>query len=439
MISALLFINEKGQLLLSRKYRTDVPKHAIENFRTRVILAKKFDKPIISIGDTSYLYFREGDVFVVAVTASNVNAAMVFQFLYNVVDMFKAYFQNKFDDECIRSNFVLVYELLDEIMDNGLPQITSIVSLKSLITNGEAKEQKQKSNEVKRVTDDVTGRVDWRSAGIVHEKNEVFIDVMEAVNLLMSNTKQVLRSDVSGKIVVRTFLSGMPECKIGLNDQMMLQNENKSDKSTRKKGNGVAIDDMQFHRCVQLHEFDSSRTISFVPPDGQFILMNYRCTKNVSLPLSIIPTVMETNTTVTYSITVRGTFGNAKCNATNVVLCIPTPENTARCTIQSPSPSLFAGSRNEKAKYNASKNAIFWQIKSLPAEGEHVFKAEVKRLNTIHSKPWSRPPITAQFQVALFQSSGLYVRFLRIYEASNYDTVKWVRYMTKAGQYQIRI
>ena len=39
----------------------------------------------------------------------------------------------------------------------------------------------------------------------------------------------------------------------------------------------------------------------------------------------------------------------------------------------------------------------------------------------------------------LFAASGLHVRFLKVFEKSNYQTIKWVRYITKAGQYQHRI
>ena len=54
-------------------------------------------------------------------------------------------------------------------------------------------------------------------------------------------------------------------------------------------------------------------------------------------------------------------------------------------------------------------------------------------------KPWVRPPISLDFQVLMFSSSGLVVRYLRIFEKSNYNTIKWVRYMSKAGSYQFRI
>ena len=42
-------------------------------------------------------------------------------------------------------------------------------------------------------------------------------------------------------------------------------------------------------------------------------------------------------------------------------------------------------------------------------------------------------------QVPMFAASGLHVRFLKVFEKTNYQTIKWVRYITKAGQYQHRI
>lgn len=40
----------------------------------------------------------------------------------------------------------------------------------------------------------------------------------------------------------------------------------------------------------------------------------------------------------------------------------------------------------------------------------------------------------------MFTASGLVVRFLKVFEPSGYNSVKWVRYLTKAsGSYQIRV
>lgn len=77
----------------------------------------------------------------VAVTKSNANAALVFEFLYRFVGLGKAYF-GKFDEEAVKNNFVLVYELLDEILDFGYPQNTETDTLKMYITTEGVKSER---------------------------------------------------------------------------------------------------------------------------------------------------------------------------------------------------------------------------------------------------------------------------------------------------------
>lgn len=43
---------------------------------------------------------------------------------------------------------------------------------------------------------------------------------------------------------------------------------------------------MKFHQCVRLSRFENDRTISFIPPDGEFELMSYRLNTHVSVPSS---------------------------------------------------------------------------------------------------------------------------------------------------------
>lgn len=84
------------------------------------------------------------------------------------------------------------------------------------------------------------------------------------LSLLLGTT---LRADVDGHIQMRAYLSGTPECKFGLNDKLVI------DKSDRGGSDAVELDDCRFHQCVRLHDFNSTRTISFIPPDGDFELM----------------------------------------------------------------------------------------------------------------------------------------------------------------------
>lgn len=80
-----------------------------------------------------------------------------------------------------------------------------------------------------------------------------------------------MRSQVIGSIKLKTFLSGMPHVSLGLNDKVLydIQGKNSNNKA-------VEMDDLKFHKCVDLNKFESDRSIEFVPPDGEIELMSYR-------------------------------------------------------------------------------------------------------------------------------------------------------------------
>ena len=69
-----------------------------------------------------------------------------------------------------------------------------------------------------------------------------------------------------------------------------------------------------------------------------------------------------------------------------------------------------------------------------------TFSGNAQLTSTTTRQVWARPPIDVDFQVLMFTASGLIVRFLKVFEKSNYQSVKWVRYLTKAsGSYQVRV
>lgn len=70
-----------------------------------------------------YLYIRHNNLYLLALTKRNTNAAEILLFLHKVVEVFTEYFK-ELEEESIRDNFVIIYELLDEMMDFGYPQTT---------------------------------------------------------------------------------------------------------------------------------------------------------------------------------------------------------------------------------------------------------------------------------------------------------------------------
>jgi hypothetical protein len=105
------------------------------------------------------MYIQHQNLYVEATSKKNANATLVFVFLHRLVEVrvvptyvtlsfrhrapdrphvsppppslqvFTQYFQ-RLEEESIRDNFVIIYELLDELMDFGYPQFTETQILK---------------------------------------------------------------------------------------------------------------------------------------------------------------------------------------------------------------------------------------------------------------------------------------------------------------------
>lgn len=416
-------------------------------FKTQILTSKLVDKcPVKTVAGLSFIFIRHEDLYLLAISRQNSNVTLVYEFMYKFLSLLAAYLTGgeELSEEAIREHLPLVYELLDEALDFGYPQNLEIEALKTILTHvpgGDENKliQKMESQEITEILKHMTGDLPWRRRGIIHSKNQVFLDVIENVNMLMNEKGSVLSCDVNGQIVMNCMLSGMPECRIGLNDKPMMlprqTNSNSSNNTCSAQKKAIQINDFSFHHCVQLSEFQAHRTISFIPPDGEFELMRYRVSQSdgVIPPFRLLPPVVnETNKSskLEIQITLKSMFPS-RMFGKNVKVKIPCPSNTAKCQISVP---------HGHASYKAEHSCIAWTIKRFPGYKEMTLNAEVDLIaQTSESKKWSRPPIQLQFQVPMFTSSGMHIRFLKVMEKSNYETTKWVKYLTQTGDYECRI
>ena len=59
--------------------------------------------------------------------------------------------------------------------------------------------------------------------------------------MLFNNTGAILHSEITGKVMMKALLSGMPECKFGLNDKLIMEKEGgAAAAATNNKGHGVS-------------------------------------------------------------------------------------------------------------------------------------------------------------------------------------------------------
>lgn len=454
-----MFITDlSGKAIISRNYRGDIPlTTSIERFQKYLAeVNEESKKPVFHIdangdlvldedvgttgpGGNSYVYCQHNNLYLCAVTCRNSNIALITAYLFQLAAVFKDYF-GILEEESIRDNFVIIYELLDETMDHGMPQFLDSTVLRSFITQ---KGNRMSADASSKPPVALTNAVSWRAEGIKHKKNEIFLDVVEKLNLLVAANGSVLHSEIQGAVKMKSFLSGMPELKLGLNDKLMFEATGKSNQA--KAGKSVELEDIKFHQCVRLARFENDRTISFIPPDGEFDLMTYRLNTQVK-PLIWVEAVVEPHkgSRIEYMIKTRSQF-KSKSVANNVEIIIPVPPD-----VDSPSFKSSVGN----VTYLPDKDSIVWKIKQYHGGREYLMRAHFGlpsvsardsgdtdkkgKGGTGGENSW-KAPIAVTFEIPYFTVSGIQVRYLKIIEKSGYQALPWVRYITANGDYQLRM
>lgn len=445
MASAVFFLDKKGKALLSRNYRGDVPMSAVETFP--VLLMEAEDEtsvvpPCFTKDGINYIYLAHNDLYVLALSRNNTNVMEILLFLSRLVEVLTGYLK-ELVEESIRDNFVVVYELLDEVMDYGFPQTTETRILKEYIT--------QKSRIAQLVTAAtgagakrqprppvaITNAVSWRSEGIKYKKNEAFLDVIESVNMLISPSGQVLQCEILGRVAMKSYLSGMPELRLGLNDRVIFEHLSNMGAATPAPSGDkkpIEMEDVKFHQCVRLSRFESDRTISFIPPDGEFELMSYRLNKSIKPAIWVDCKVNKhTNSRIEIVARVRAQF-RPRSTANDVQITIPVPEDADSPRIK------LAGAVHSRAKWKPELSAIVWKIKRLGGGKELVLQAELGLPAVSGDEEPAKRPIQVKFSIPYFTTSGIQVRYLKIVEPKLlYQSWPWVRYITQSGDYAIRM
>ena len=135
---------------------------------------------------------------------SEVPPLFVVEFLHRVVDTFEDYF-GECSEAIIKDNYVVVYELLDEMLDNGFPLATESNILKELI---------KPPNMLRTVVNTVTGKtnvsatlptgqlsnVPWRRSGVKYTNNEAYFDVIEEVDAIIDKSGSVVSAEIHGYV-----------------------------------------------------------------------------------------------------------------------------------------------------------------------------------------------------------------------------------------------
>uniref|UniRef100_A0A8D0X2Y7 Stonin-2 n=1 Tax=Sus scrofa TaxID=9823 RepID=A0A8D0X2Y7_PIG len=122
--------------------------------------------------------------------------------------------------------------------------------------------------------------MDLSTVGLNYLEEEITVDVRDEFSGLVSKgDNQILQHCVLTRIHILSFLSGLAECRLGLNDVLVKGNEivSRQDIMPTTTTKWIKLHECRFHGCVDEDVFNSSRVILFNPLDAcRFELMRFR-------------------------------------------------------------------------------------------------------------------------------------------------------------------
>ncbi|GAB66470.1 adapter-related protein complex 4 mu 1 subunit, partial [Plasmodium cynomolgi strain B] len=413
VVSQFYILSPRGDTIINRDFRGDVSKLSGEMFFRNVKIHKGGDAPpLFYLNGIHFTYLKNNSLYFVFTSLFNSSPSYILELLYRLVKIVKD-FCGHISEEVIRANFILIYEIVDEIIDYGYIQNSNTESIRHLIHNeisatsdvcmgggtvgggtsttgstitagavatavgntvgnsitsisNSTKKLANFSNFSIKNSNTLPSNASQKPIQLNEKKNEIFIDIVEKINLIMNHKGEIIYSYVDGVIQIKSYLQGNPYIKIALNDDLYIKNLH-SDNT-----NNVIIDDCNFNHLVNLSQFERDKILALYQPDGECILMNYRINNNFKAPFRLYASV---------------TYG---------------PNHTG--------------------------------------ENEHSIRSKITLSPGYTFSKRDFGPIYILFEIPMFNLSKLRIKYLRIienYKSSN--THRWVRYITQSSSYVYRL
>ncbi|PHT50949.1 AP-4 complex subunit mu [Capsicum baccatum] len=452
MISQFFVLSQRGDSIVFRDYRGDVPKGSAEIFFRKVKFWKEDGgeeaPPVFNVDGVNYFHVKVVGLLFVATSRTNLSPSLVLELLQRISRVIKDYL-GVLNEDSLRKNFVLVYELLDEVVDFGYVQTTSTEILKSYIFNepimidagrlpplGPAAMFMQGTKRMPGTA--ITKSVVANEPG-GRKREEIFVDIIEKISITFSSSGYILTSEIDGTIQMKSYLTGNPEIRLALNEDLSIGRaggRSVYDYGGSAGSGAVILDDCNFHESVHLDSFDVDRTLTLVPPDGEFPVMNYRITQEFKPPFRINTLIEEAGSLKAEVILkIRAEFPS-DITANTILVQMPLPTYTSRVSFE-----LEPGAVGQTTDFKESNKRLEWSLKKVLGVSDHTLRAKLTFSQESHGNITKEAgPVSMTFTIPMYNPSRLQVKYLQIAKKSKtYNPYRWVRYVTQANSYVARI
>ena len=257
MLKAIFVINNEPIPIVAKMQRGDVEPEISEEI-CNIIRDQEKICSVMNNQNHSFCIKKSGEIWLVAVVDGDGFAMLYLSMLDQIENLLHQYVENPLTDFGVKDNFAIIYRLLDIFTDCGYPLVDDYNGMMQFIQVKGKNGEKGQPNLV----------YPWRTSEITYKKQQVLIDVVEYIDYCMGANGKVDLQQIRGEINVLAEVNGNPKCSF-------------------QWKNAPYFEDIAFHRCVDIANFQNSRRLELIPPQGRCTIVNYRMQQQTKPPLDL--------------------------------------------------------------------------------------------------------------------------------------------------------
>jgi AP-3 complex subunit mu len=422
MLSSIYILSQSGDVIVEKHMREKLPRSVLHEYWVTSTRGGATLPPATVFSRFSFFATALNDTFLLGVSPSDVAPILGIEILTLIARVLEQYIP-ELKGRSLLENFSCVYQLLEELLDYGFPLTTELHELQELVAPPTLE------NRVRAMLDaplkvKASGKagsdmqaVPWRDPTTTHQANQILFDVVEFMDVTMDPEGNVSRGQLRGVIECNCRMSGVPDVSLALS-------------------NTEQLDDVSFHRCVRFTRYEADRSIAFVPPEGFFVLGEFRCKPLLKMtpPFYVSPQVSFNREGGRVNIMVGLRQGGFSLTAEE--------KNVQRLSIVIPLPSMAAlvnvsNCTGGSAAFDSVRKQLVWKIGAL--EGATLsLAAEVSFLKPLEHDPGPYGEyVSVDFVIPNHTMSGVRVAAVNIHN-EQYKVFKGAKNVVRAGKFFIR-
>ncbi|PYH46786.1 putative AP-3 adaptor complex subunit mu [Aspergillus saccharolyticus JOP 1030-1] len=283
-VDALYIYDEQITPIVEQVYRSRPPSApAIRS----LFLAHPAPRPSVlylpnAIPPVTVFSIVQSNLTFLAVSEVDSEPLLMLEFLHRVVDVLEEFVGAPLLSTKLQANYDVVAQLLHEMCDGGIVCNTEPNMLQEVVEMpgwmgkllggvglaGSSTPILGQPNALKQSLSSAAvaqgPAIPWRKSGVRHTSNEIYVDIIESLSVTIAPSGRLLSAFASGTIAFTAKVSGVPDLLLSLSAP------------GGQKVLGRKLELPVFHPCVRLARWrERPGELSFVPPDGRFILAGY--------------------------------------------------------------------------------------------------------------------------------------------------------------------